>query len=320
MRLAEYSRDVLRELREQAGLQYEQRSLGTLRLFRSQAQLDAAARDVAVLRECGVPFALLGRDELARAEPALARVKDRLAGGLRLPDDETGDCHTFTRQLAARAAALGVEFRFAAAVEVERGRLAAVRLAGGEWLHADGCVVALGSHSPLLLRHAGIDVPVYPVKGYSLTVETARRGRRAGVDGARRDLQDRADAVRPAAAHRRHGRTGRVQPGAAQRSAHDAGDGRGAGQGRTGPGQGGQGPRVPPSAGNDEPGSAPGARSAPSRRVMPSISIVWLAMMSSARRRVAGSRPCFSTSRAISTAPAWCGIIMARKSMSGSPL
>jgi D-amino-acid dehydrogenase len=173
MRLAEYSRDVLRSLRDEAGLSYEQRSLGTLQLFRSQAQLDAAARDVAVLTELGVPFELLGRDELARAEPALARVKARLSGGLRLPNDETGDCHLFTQQLAAAAAALGVTFRYSTAIEAietEADRFVAVRLQGGERVCADRCVVALGSHSPAMLRPLGIDLPVYPVKGYSLTL------------------------------------------------------------------------------------------------------------------------------------------------------
>jgi len=173
MRLAEYSRDVLRALREEAGLSYEQRSLGTLQLFRSQAQLDAATRDVAVLEELGVPFELLGRDELARAEPALARVKERVSGGLRLPNDETGDCHLFTQQLTAAAQALGVEFRFDTAVErieVDAGRFVAVRLKNGERLLPHRCVVALGSHSPALLRPLGIELPVYPVKGYSLTV------------------------------------------------------------------------------------------------------------------------------------------------------
>jgi D-amino-acid dehydrogenase len=172
VRLAEYSRDVLRALRAEAGLSYEQRSLGTLQLFRSQAQLDAAARDVEVLRTFGVPFQLLGSDEVERAEPALARARQRLAGGLRLPNDETGDCHLFTRQLAERAAQRGVTFRFDTAVsglEVEGGRLVGVRL-GDERLAADACVVALGSHSPALLRPHGIRVPVYPVKGYSLTV------------------------------------------------------------------------------------------------------------------------------------------------------
>jgi D-amino-acid dehydrogenase len=172
MRLAEYSRDVLRELRAREHLQYEQRSLGTLQLFRSQAQFDAAARDVEVLKHHSVPFELLGRDELARAEPALARVKQRLSGGLRLPNDETGDCHAFTRQLAARAGELGVEFRFDTAVtglEVEGGRFVGLRI-GNERLAADRCVVALGCHSTALLKPHGIELPVYPVKGYSLTL------------------------------------------------------------------------------------------------------------------------------------------------------
>lgn len=172
MRLAEYSRDVLRELRADAQLSYEQRSLGTLQLFRSAAQLDAAGRDVEVLRGFGVPFELLGRDELARAEPALGRVAHRLSGGLRLPNDETGDCHLFTRQLADRAAALGVRFEFGSVVkglDVEGGRLVGVRL-GGVRVAVDACVVALGSHTPALLAPLGIDVPVYPVKGYSLTI------------------------------------------------------------------------------------------------------------------------------------------------------
>jgi D-amino-acid dehydrogenase len=172
MRLAEYSRDVLRELRARERLHYEQRSLGTLQLFRSQAQFDAAARDVEVLKHHGVPFELLGPDELARAEPALARVKQRLSGGLRLPNDETGDCHAFTRQLAARAAELGVEFRFDTAVtglEVEGGRFVGLRI-GNERFAADRCVVALGCHSTALLKPLGIELPVYPVKGYSLTL------------------------------------------------------------------------------------------------------------------------------------------------------
>jgi D-amino-acid dehydrogenase len=173
MRLAEYSRDVLRELRDELSLAYEHRSLGTLQLFRSQQQLDAAGRDVEVLRECGVPFELLGRDELSRAEPALDRVKERLSGGLRLPNDETGDCHLFTRQLADRASELGVALRFDTEVRglrVEGGRLVGVQLTNGDLLKVDACVVALGCRTPELLKPHGIQVPVYPVKGYSLTL------------------------------------------------------------------------------------------------------------------------------------------------------
>jgi D-amino-acid dehydrogenase len=173
MRLAEYSRDVLRELRQEARLSYEQRSRGTLQLFRSTAQFDAAARDVEVLQACGVPFELLDHRQVASAEPALAHARHTLSGGLRLPNDETGDCNLFTRQLAQRAAELGVQMRFdtqVSGIDTEAGRFTAVRLQGGQRIVADRCVVALGSYSPQWLAPLGVRVPVYPVKGYSLTL------------------------------------------------------------------------------------------------------------------------------------------------------
>ncbi|GAA5174831.1 D-amino acid dehydrogenase [Niveibacterium umoris] len=172
MRLAEYSRDCLRSLRHETGIAYEARTQGTLQLFRSDAQLEAAARDVAVLRELGVAHELLGADQLAGAEPALARVADRLSGGLRLPNDETGDCQLFTTRLAQMAEKLGVRFRTDTtieAIESEGGRITAVR-AGGERLVADRYVLAAGSYSRGLAKALGLKLPVYPVKGYSLTV------------------------------------------------------------------------------------------------------------------------------------------------------
>ncbi len=172
MRVAEYSRGCLQALRAETGLHYEHRTGGTLQLFRTQAQLDAVARDTAVLEECGVPYELLGRDELARVEPALARAKDRLAGGLRLPNDETGDCHLFTRGLAKLAQGLGVDFRFDQVVQqirVEAGRVTGVQV-GGQWLTADRYVLAFGSYSRPALKALGLEIPVYPLKGYSLTV------------------------------------------------------------------------------------------------------------------------------------------------------
>jgi len=172
MRLAEYSRDCLRELRAATGITYEERRGGTLQLFRSQAQMDAVARDIEVLRECGVPFELLTRDALTGAEPALARVKQRLAGGLRLPNDETGDCEQFTTRLAERAAALGVKFEFNQPIDrmiQSGGRIAGVQ-AGDATYKADRYVLALGSYSRAFAAPLSLDIPVYPVKGYSLTV------------------------------------------------------------------------------------------------------------------------------------------------------
>ena len=172
VRLAEYSRDCLDELRAETGLAYEGRQLGTTQLFRTAAQLDAAARDIAVLREAGVPYELLDREGIARVEPALAATADKLVGALRLPGDQTGDCQLFTARLAEMARAQGVEFRYGAtieAIEADGERVTGVRI-DGRVERADRYVLALGSWSPKLLRPLGIDLPVYPLKGYSLTL------------------------------------------------------------------------------------------------------------------------------------------------------
>jgi len=172
VRLSEYSRDCLDELRAETGLAYEGRQLGTTQLFRTQAQLDNAAKDIAVLERSGVPFELLDRAGIARVEPALASVTDKLAGALRLPNDQTGDCQIFTRKLAEMAAALGVQFRFGQTIQ--RLDFAGDRINGvwvdGKLETADRYVLALGSYSPQLLKPLGVRVPVYPLKGYSLTV------------------------------------------------------------------------------------------------------------------------------------------------------
>ena len=175
LRLAEYSRDCLRRLRADTGIRYEQRTQGTLQLFRTQAQLDAVLRDLRVLQECGVPYELLDRKQLARVEPALARTGDLLTGGLHLPNDETGDCRLFTEGLAGIARGLGVDLRFGQVVDglvTKRSRIAGVRLSGSvrEVLSADRYVLAFGSYSREFLSPLGLDIPVYPVKGYSLTV------------------------------------------------------------------------------------------------------------------------------------------------------
>ncbi|AMG46560.1 D-amino acid dehydrogenase [Achromobacter ruhlandii] len=172
LRLAEYSRDCLRELRADTGIHYEERTRGTLQLFRTEAQMEAARRDIAVLEEVGVPYELLDRNRLVTAEPALARSLHKLAGGLRLPNDETGDCRLFTTRLAAMAAALGVEFRYNQSVtglNTAGGQVTGVRV-GNEVLTADRYVAAFGSYTRGFLEPLGLDLPVYPVKGYSLTI------------------------------------------------------------------------------------------------------------------------------------------------------
>jgi D-amino-acid dehydrogenase len=172
VRLAEYSRDCLRELRDQTGIDYDQRTRGTLQLFRNQRQLDGSAADVAILRDYGVAHERLDADGCLKHEPALAGVREKFVGGLHLPGDETGDCFKFTQALAALAAQRGVQFRYG--VRIERllrdgARLQGVATSAGP-LHADATLVALGSYSPLLLAPLGITIPVYPVKGYSITL------------------------------------------------------------------------------------------------------------------------------------------------------
>ena len=172
MRLSEYSRDCLRTLRAETGLQYEERSKGTVQLFRTEAQLEAARHDIRVLEECGVPYELLDREGLHRAEPALALTDTPLTGGLRLPNDETGDCQLFTTRLADMARDLGVEFRLGESVsEILTGGEGVIGIrVGEEIIAADRYVLALGSYSRDLIKPLGLDLPVYPVKGYSLTI------------------------------------------------------------------------------------------------------------------------------------------------------
>jgi D-amino-acid dehydrogenase len=170
--IAEYSRDCLRALRSEIGIHYDERSRGTLQLFRYAAQLDHTADDIAVLKQYGVPFEVLDREGCIAAEPALAAVKDKIAGGLRLPQDETGDCHMFTQALALEAEKLGVRFLFNVKIDgliADASRITGVATGSGV-LQAEAYVVALGSWSPRLLRPLGISLPVYPVKGYSITV------------------------------------------------------------------------------------------------------------------------------------------------------
>ena len=176
LRLSNYSRQCIAQLRADTGIEYEGRQAGTLQLFRSQKQVDQAQRDIAVLQECGIDYELLDPQGVARAEPALARAGATIAGGLRLPADETGDCFKFTNQLAQMAEALGVKFRFGTAVDWllfdGQGAVNGVQLSGPqrEVVKADRYVLAMGSYSRDLLLSSGLDIPVYPVKGYSLTI------------------------------------------------------------------------------------------------------------------------------------------------------
>ncbi|MBS7541931.1 D-amino acid dehydrogenase [Ancylobacter oerskovii] len=179
VRIAEYSRDCLEELRAETGIHYDERMQGTLQVFRDQKQLDGIGKDVEVLKADGVPFNVLDPAGCVAAEPGLAPVKHKIVGGLQLPGDETGDCFKFTNALHKLCEAAGVSFRFGVDIrrlKHERDRVVAVETSLGD-IEADAYVLALGSYAPALAKPLGLDLPVYPVKGYSITVPIVNEAR-----------------------------------------------------------------------------------------------------------------------------------------------
>ncbi|MCQ4162012.1 D-amino acid dehydrogenase [Roseomonas sp. GC11] len=172
VRVSDYSRMALADLRAETGIAYDQRERGTLQIFRTQQQLDHVGDDLRVLKQYGVPFEVLDAAGCVAREPALARVQQKFVGGLYLPQDETGDAHLFTQRLAKICEGLGVTFRYGTSIDrilVEGGDISGVQTGAG-LLKADRYLLALGSYSPQLLAPLGLSIPVYPVKGYSLTM------------------------------------------------------------------------------------------------------------------------------------------------------
>lgn len=172
LRLASYSLALLRTLRAELGLHYDQRTAGTIKVFRERRAFDAAVRRNAVLAELGLDVRTLAPDEVVRTEPALAGVREKLAGGIYCPADESGDARLFTEGLARKAQEAGARFEFGAEVsgfETAGGRIAAVVTTRGRRA-AEAFVLAAGVWSPLLLQPLGFALRLRPVKGYSITV------------------------------------------------------------------------------------------------------------------------------------------------------
>ena len=171
--LAGHSRDCLRALRAQLGIRYDHLERGILQFATSERDLEALTRHAEDMQSLGIRREVKSAGEVFALEPALRDSRDRVLGGVYDPKDESGDAHRFTAELSRYAAAKGVMFRFSkdiSAIEATAGQVNGVRFRNGETASADAYVVSLGSYSPLLLAPLGIRIPVYPLKGYSITL------------------------------------------------------------------------------------------------------------------------------------------------------
>lgn len=175
VRLALYSRHALRALREETGIAYEEKTRGILHVFTNPRDHAEALALVPTMAEFGLPREILSPDRCISLEPALAAIGPQLVGGIYSPEDESGDAHLFTERLADLCSSSGVSFLLSKQVtgwRSDRRRVEAVVMDGDE-IEADAYVVAAGSHTPLTLKSLGLRVPIYPAKGYSVTIPVA---------------------------------------------------------------------------------------------------------------------------------------------------
>ena len=177
VRLGTYSRDTLQALRREIGLEYDQRTQGILHFYTSAKEFEGAEAPAAQMRELGCDRRVISADEAIRLEPALAHIRAQLAGATYTAEDESGDANRFARELVQRCESIGVQFCMSHTVTALReaaGQIDHVEAtdADGRFLRirGDAYVVAMGSLSPLYTKPLGIDLPVYPAKGYSVTM------------------------------------------------------------------------------------------------------------------------------------------------------
>lgn len=176
VRMAEYSRRTLGEMRAALDIQYDQQQRGILSFYRNQADFEASQAAADLMRDVGVDRRILSTDDIVALEPALAPARHQIVGGDFTEDDESGDCHQFAVALARLAEQAGVEFQFGMQVSrlaCQDGRVAHVELINPQGLYqslqADAYVAALGSHTARFVAPLGVSCPVYPAKGYSAT-------------------------------------------------------------------------------------------------------------------------------------------------------
>jgi len=188
--LGAYSHAALKEVVTRTGIDYQRLERGIAHYYTDQKSFDTAGDAAALMRKYGVARQVVSKDELLRIEPALRSFADSIVGGTFTPSDESGDARVFTQALAQRCAERGVQFLYSHAIErldVADGAIKSVAVHAlstgassqnspkkAQQLHADQVVVACGSYSAPLLRTVGVDLPIYPGKGYSATFKILR--------------------------------------------------------------------------------------------------------------------------------------------------
>ena len=190
VRLCMYSQQRLQQVAAETGVQYHALKGGLLYLYRSQASFDRGAANTKILTEEGLELRPVSADEAARIDPALAAVKHKIAGAIYCPSDESGDCRVFTQGLAKHAAdKFGVDFKYCTEItgfETAGDKVTGVRTASGT-IAADAFVFCLGVFGPKLARQLGVRLPIYPIKGYSMTLPIGGRNNPPSIGGVDED-------------------------------------------------------------------------------------------------------------------------------------
>lgn len=185
VRLCNYSLAVFHETVKHSGVAFDGRTGGLLYLYRSEAALRAASAKSRILTDNGCLIETLDRNGVAARDPALAPVKDKFAGALYAPDDESGDCRMFALNMAEWLKQRGVTFKYETTItrlETAGDRVTAVITGKGRET-ADVIVLCLGVYSPHLASEIGHDLPIYPVKGYAITAPMAGRNNPPTIGG-----------------------------------------------------------------------------------------------------------------------------------------
>jgi D-amino-acid dehydrogenase len=171
-RLAAYSQTVLDSVVAAESIDYDRNMRGILYMHRSPKALDDGVEHMKLLESDGQVIKVLDRGQVIALEPGLAHVREKIAGAILCPTDETGDCAKFTRALAARIVARGGAVATGAtlrALTTEGDKVTSAVTDRGPFI-GDSYVLALGAESPIVARTLGISLPIYPIKGYSLTI------------------------------------------------------------------------------------------------------------------------------------------------------